>query len=128
MQNIQTAPASPNYSLRRDKSSAGDINTGEATMKLQLFQRAILTESIPEESLEIGDVKTVVGNSLWNGLAEFTQEHGALTIDSFDQLPELPHGKALISIPSLPHGEEELARLREFVTRGGTVILMDDFG
>jgi len=69
----------------------------------------------------------MVGNSLWNGLAEFTREHGALTIDSFDQLPELPQGKALISIPYLPH-EEELATLREFVTQGGRLVLMDDFG
>ena len=70
----------------------------------------------------------MVGNSLWNGLAEFTREHGALTIDSFDQLPELPQGKALISIPYLPHEEEELATLREFVTQGGRLVLMDDFG
>ncbi|MCL0073698.1 DUF4350 domain-containing protein [Dehalococcoidia bacterium] len=70
----------------------------------------------------------MVGNSLWNGLADFTREHGALTIDSFDQLPELPQGKALISIPSLPHEEEELATLREFVTQGGRLVLMDDFG
>ena len=48
------------HSARRDESSAGDIDTGEATMKFQLFQRVILTESIPEESLEIGDVAIVV--------------------------------------------------------------------
>ncbi|MBT9149758.1 MAG: hypothetical protein DDT28_01193 [Dehalococcoidia bacterium] len=70
----------------------------------------------------------MVGNSLWNGLADFTREHTALTIDSFDQLPELPQGKVLLSIPDLPHGEEELARLREFVTQGGRLVLMDDFG
>lgn len=69
----------------------------------------------------------MVGNTLWNGLAEFTREHGALTIDSFDQLPELPHGKALISIPSLPPEEEDLTRLREFIIQGGRLVLMDDF-
>ncbi|MBT9166028.1 MAG: hypothetical protein DDT25_00693 [Chloroflexi bacterium] len=70
----------------------------------------------------------MVGNSLWNGLADFTREHTALTIDSFDQLPKLPQGKALLSIPALPHEEEEIARLREFVTQGGRLVLMDDFG
>jgi len=70
----------------------------------------------------------MVGNTLWNGLADFTREYGALTIDSFDQLPELPRGKALLSIPSLPHEEEELARLMEFITQRGRLVLMDDFG
>lgn len=70
----------------------------------------------------------MVGNTLWNGLVEFTQEQRALTIHSFDDLPALPQGKALLTVPALPYGEEELAQLREFLTRGGRVIIMDDFG
>lgn len=70
----------------------------------------------------------MVGNSLWNGLADFSREQKAGFLDSIDRLPELPQHKVLLSIPQLPYTEEELAELKEFVAGGGRLILMDDFG
>lgn len=70
----------------------------------------------------------MVGNSLWNGLAQFSREQEAVCLDSIAQLPELPQRKVLLSIPYLPYTEEELAELKDFVTGGGRLILMDDYG
>ena len=70
----------------------------------------------------------MVGNSLWNGMADFSQEQNAVTIDSFDELPEFPQGKVLLTVPYLPYKDRELAKVQEFVTLGGKVLLMDDYG
>ena len=70
----------------------------------------------------------MVGNSLWNGLAGFSGEYKASCLDSATQLPRLPQGKVLLSIPYLSYTEEELTELKRFVTRGGRLILMDDYG
>jgi len=70
----------------------------------------------------------MVGNSLWNGLADLSREQKAGFLDSITQLPELPERKVLLSIPYLPYTEEGLAELKEFVTGGGRLILMDDYG
>ncbi len=70
----------------------------------------------------------MVGNSLWNGLADFCGRYKAVNIDSFVGLPESPGGVALLSIPYLRWDESELSQLRSFVVGGGKFILMDDFG
>ncbi len=70
----------------------------------------------------------MVGNSLWNGLTQFSREHQATTVDSFKELPELSQEKNFVSIPYRPYKEDELERVKRFVQEGGRLLLMDDFG
>ncbi|MFP4641261.1 MAG: DUF4350 domain-containing protein [Dehalococcoidia bacterium] len=70
----------------------------------------------------------MIGNSLWNGLAHFSQEHKATTVDSSRELPELSQEKTFVSIPYRPYNEDELERVERFVVEGGRLLLMDDFG
>lgn len=70
----------------------------------------------------------MASNSRWNGLSNFCKDYGACPLDSFEHLPEKPQGKALLSLPYLSYNEEELAELKGFVSQGGRLILMDDYG
>lgn len=70
----------------------------------------------------------MAGNTMWNGIRDFSGEFGAEDIDSPDELPDLPGGTVLISIPYLEFGDDELAEIKQFVNDGGTLLLMDDYG
>ena len=70
----------------------------------------------------------VAGNTMWNGIRDFSGEFGAENIDSLDELPDLPEETALISIPYLELSDDELAQVKRFVDGGGTLLLMDDYG
>jgi len=67
-------------------------------------------------------------NSAWNGARELYQELGAEVIESFDELPAVPEKTVLMAIPYAEYTDAELAALDRFVDRGGTLLLMDDFG
>lgn len=67
-------------------------------------------------------------NPFWNGLSVFTAEFGAEVLDTYDRLPPVSEGTVLVLIPYLPLDGAELERLAVYVERGGTVIIMDDFG
>ncbi len=67
-------------------------------------------------------------NEEWNGVRTFTNESGGTVISSLDVLPESPDKRVLITIPSIDYSDQELARLKQFINDGGTLILMDDFG
>ncbi len=70
----------------------------------------------------------MAGNAMWNGIKEFSSEFDAEDIDLLDELPNLPQGKVLISIPYLELSDDELANIKQFVNDGGTLLLMDDYG
>ncbi len=70
----------------------------------------------------------MAGNTMWNGIRDFSSEFGAEDIDSLDDLPDLPDKTALISIPYLEFSDDELASIKQFVDSGGTLLLMDDYG
>jgi len=70
----------------------------------------------------------MAANSLWNGIRNFSQEFDATNLDSLDKLPELPQGKTLVAIPYLQYEDEDLLNIRKFVTEGGSLLLMDDYG
>ncbi len=67
-------------------------------------------------------------NKLWNGVRNFSSELDAANLDSIDELPELPQGKTLVAIPTLQYKDEDLLQIRNFVTQGGSLLLMDDYG
>ena len=70
----------------------------------------------------------MAANSLWNGVKDLSNEVNAANIDSLDELPESPQGKTLVAIPYLQYGDEDLPEIRNFVTEGGNLLLMDDYG
>ncbi len=67
-------------------------------------------------------------NEEWNGIRIFANESGGTVISSLDMIPESPDKSVLITIPSIDYSDQELARLKQFVNDGGTLLLMDDFG
>ena len=67
-------------------------------------------------------------NTEWNGIRTFANESGATVISSLDMVPESPDKSVLIVIPGIDYSDQELARLKQFITDGGTLLLMDDFG
>ncbi|MCK5577727.1 MAG: hypothetical protein KAI14_05360 [Dehalococcoidales bacterium] len=70
----------------------------------------------------------MASNTMWNGIKSFSSEFGAENIDSLDDLPDLPGETALVSIPYLEFSDDELAKIKRFVSDGGTLLLMDDYG
>ena len=68
------------------------------------------------------------GNPFWNGLKTFYNEFEALSINSLDDLPINPGETVLVSIPYLDFTEQEMERLKDYVSQGGTLILLDDYG
>jgi hypothetical protein len=65
---------------------------------------------------------------MWNGISDFINGYNATGIHSLDNLPELPEKVTLVEIPYLDYRSEELAKLKQFVESGGTLIIMDDYG
>ena len=70
----------------------------------------------------------MANNSMWNGLKHFSSSTGAKNIDALDALPALPENTALIVIPYLKLSDGEMAKTKDFVENGGTLLLMDDYG
>jgi hypothetical protein len=67
-------------------------------------------------------------NTMWNGIRSFSDEFDAHSIESLDELPSLPERTTLVAIPYLSYSNKELAGLKRFVSDGGTLLLMDDYG
>lgn len=67
-------------------------------------------------------------NKMWNGINSSLRELHAESIDSLAELPELSEKTALVVIPYLDFSAQDLARVRQFVEQGGSLILMDDYG
>ncbi|MFC2002714.1 DUF4350 domain-containing protein [Chloroflexota bacterium] len=67
-------------------------------------------------------------NPFWNGIKNANSTYEALPLESLSDLPLLPHGSTLILIPYLNFTPTELEGLDSFVTRGGRLILADDYG
>lgn len=70
----------------------------------------------------------MIGNTMWNGIKNFSSEVSAAQLDSIKNLPGEPGNSVLISIPYLPYVAEDLEKIRGFVEGGGTLLLADDYG
>ena len=70
----------------------------------------------------------VVGNPFWNGLSVYSNEAKVVPLKSYNNLPSSTKGTALIVIPYEPFTAVELAQLNNYVSSGGTLVLMDDYG
>jgi hypothetical protein len=67
-------------------------------------------------------------NTSWNGADDFCAQFEASTIDSLSSLPTQPSGTTLVLIPYTPFTAEELEELKDYVSGGGTLLVMDDYG
>jgi len=67
-------------------------------------------------------------NPFWNGLKTFADRSGAELLDSLDDLPKRSQGTSLVLVPYLPYTAGELDSIGTYLSNGGTVVLMDDFG
>jgi len=67
-------------------------------------------------------------NPFWNGLEAFNARFQVQIVDSYDRLPSTPSGTALIVIPYKPFVEIDLEALRNYVSQGGTLMVLDDYG
>jgi hypothetical protein len=70
----------------------------------------------------------MASNIMWNGIRKFSSEFAADHIESLDDLPSHLDGGILVVIPYLEYTDDELARMKQFVNDGGTLLLMDDYG
>ncbi|MFC1870231.1 DUF4350 domain-containing protein [Chloroflexota bacterium] len=69
-----------------------------------------------------------VDNPFWNGAQDISSSIPVSPLSSLSDLPSPPAGSALVLIPYLDFTPTELDELRNFVTRGGTLVLADDYG
>ena len=69
-----------------------------------------------------------VNNTGWNGASQFSDRMGAVVIDGFDDIPSRPKNTVLIVIPYTGFTSAELDQISPYVSGGGTLILMDDYG
>ena len=67
-------------------------------------------------------------NPFWNGLKTFTTHFDASPISSLDSLPSTPEGTTLVVIPQLKLTEPEMESLGNYLSSGGTLVILDDFG
>lgn len=70
----------------------------------------------------------MAGNRMWNGIRDFSSEFNLKQIDSLTDLPEYRGKNVLICVPYIKYDTDDLSRLKAFVEKGGTLIMMDDFG
>ena len=69
-----------------------------------------------------------VENPFWNGLDKVQTKYDIKTLDSISDLSLSPEGTTLLVIPYLSFTSTELWQLNHFVSRGGRLIIADDYG
>ena len=69
-----------------------------------------------------------VDNPSWNGLSTLNSKDKLTVMDTFDNLPTNPKGTALILVPYEPFSDTELSQLKNYVSNGGTLAILDDYG
>ena len=67
-------------------------------------------------------------NPFWNGIRDFEHRYDAEMLPSLDRLTPESKADVLVVIPALPYQDGELKQLVEFVSGGGTLLVMDDYG
>ncbi len=69
-----------------------------------------------------------VENPFWNGFSTIDAKMKATTIESFNTLPTNPSGTTLLLVSYEPFSPTELHQLNNFITNGGTLVVLDDYG
>ncbi len=68
------------------------------------------------------------GNPFWNGISYLSEHTEVSPINSLDSLPSSGKGSTLLLVPYEQFSSEELNQIRSFVSSGGTLLLLDDYG
>lgn len=87
-----------------------------------LFSMVVLVWFFPTN----GDFRTE--NPFWNGLATFNSHFNVTSIDSLDRLPLDTERTALLIVPYEQFSSSELELLKSYVSNGGTLVVLDDYG
>ena len=69
-----------------------------------------------------------VENPFWNGLSTFNLQTESVAINSFSDLPAQPTKTAFFLVPYEPFSGNKLAQLKEYVSNGGILVVLDDYG
>ncbi len=69
-----------------------------------------------------------VENPSWNGLSTLESKAKLISIGMFDSLPSNPKGTTLLLVPYESFSDSELSQLKNYVSGGGTLVILDDFG
>jgi hypothetical protein len=69
-----------------------------------------------------------VDNPFWNGLSSLGNQAKVVPLDSLGDLPSAGKGTSLLMVPYERFTEVELAQVRSYVSSGGTLVLLDDYG
>ncbi len=69
----------------------------------------------------------LAGNRMWNGIHDFSREFKSGDLELLSQLPESTGG-VLIEIPYTAYAETDLQQIQKYISRGNTLVLMDDLG
>jgi hypothetical protein len=69
-----------------------------------------------------------VENTFWNGISTFNSQSKATALETFSDLPSNPIKTTLFLVPYEPFSELELEQLKGYVSNGGTLVILDDYG
>jgi len=69
-----------------------------------------------------------VKNIGWNGASQFSNRMGSISINTFEDIHDRPADTVLIVVPYTEFAVAELDQISSYVSGGGTLILMDDYG
>jgi hypothetical protein len=69
-----------------------------------------------------------VDNPFWNGLSSLSDQEKVAPLKSLGDLPSNGKGTALLLVPYEQFSEAELTQIRSYVSSGGTLVLLDDYG
>jgi Domain of unknown function (DUF4350) len=69
-----------------------------------------------------------VDNPFWNGLSSLNEQAKVVLLNSLVDLPSEGKGTALLLVPYLQFSDAELEQIRGYVSVGGTLVLLDDYG
>lgn len=70
----------------------------------------------------------MAGNTMWNGVRDFLQSFNIEEIDTLEYIPDTPEDMVIITIPYIEYSEDDITSLLSFLSKGGTLVLLDDFG
>jgi hypothetical protein len=73
-----------------------------------------------------GDFK--VENPFWNGLSSLSSQGKIVILDSLANLPSVGKGSAFLVVPYVQFRDAELEQIKSYVSTGGTLVLLDDYG
>ena len=64
----------------------------------------------------------------WNGTEDFATEFEALPLSSLDSLSSVTQESTLMVIPYLEFNDSDLWKLEQYLSNGGKLVLLDDYG